>query len=657
MPHKILNTIEMAHLRQFNAFLHSYSPIKSKKEQLTSKLNEMGHILRDLQHEFDKYDEETTEYITVLKELQHKYDRTQMEMNEVQRFLSECQLTQDEVYVLSQGPVSMQKDMPFFEVLKKVHDIRERATRIVTKGVVPGGVQGGILSGDGGDVSAPSTQPPRAWIEVMEEMSMYQDSAYTRLSEWIQDKCRAFLGEEESDNEANLLLIESELNNAIKVLGERPVLLQCCISEIVNARKQSIVQKFISALTGRWRDGGMKAGALEMQAYDSVNYVGDVLAWIHQNIASERELIFSLLDVDAGVARGDSNNTPSDLSTQTPQNHSQLLLDAAYKMLDDISSKLCKQLEQRLEQQVFNPEANLDVQNYFRIAHLCELYSSTIGKLLGEQAALPKLLLRLKATAMEYFFESLDKDAQVLMREGAIQIPNNFAPPAALVESLQRLTDIMNTYSQTVVPESRREEDFSSVLNKVLNPLIDAIQKSATKVNGTPVGQCVFLINCYHAIQSELSHYKFTTRRVESIEADMNQKVEQLLNKQTNQMIESFGFRNKMLALARLQEQDSNDTPQQLSDLISREEMQDFLQAFYQKLFSMGPDGVLDASLLRKISNVKLRNYAISRLVKELSLSYEKIYNAIVSESSGYTNSKELAYHNPQQVNVLLQST
>ena len=57
---------------------------------------------------------------------------------------------------------------------------------------------------------------------------------------------------------------------------------------------------FINALT-RGGPGGTPR-PIELQAHDSLRYIGDMLAWIHQACASEKELLESLFH-DASNAR------------------------------------------------------------------------------------------------------------------------------------------------------------------------------------------------------------------------------------------------------------------------------------------------------------------------------------------------------------------
>lgn len=48
-----------------------------------------------------------------------------------------------------------------------------------------------------------------------------------------------------------------------------------------------------------WQGAGGSLRPIEMQAHDPVRYVGDMLAWTHQAIASEREFLHNLLGPEA----------------------------------------------------------------------------------------------------------------------------------------------------------------------------------------------------------------------------------------------------------------------------------------------------------------------------------------------------------------------
>ncbi len=59
-------------------------------------------------------------------------------------------------------------------------------------------------------------------------------------------------------------------------------------------RRNAILRAFIDALT-RGGPGGTPR-PIELHAHDPLRYIGDMLAWLHQTVASEREFLESLLN-------------------------------------------------------------------------------------------------------------------------------------------------------------------------------------------------------------------------------------------------------------------------------------------------------------------------------------------------------------------------
>lgn len=64
------------------------------------------------------------------------------------------------------------------------------------------------------------------------------------------------------------------------------------MDELAVARQEAVARAFINALT-RGGPGGTPR-PIELQAHDSLRYIGDMLAWIHQACASEKEMLETL---------------------------------------------------------------------------------------------------------------------------------------------------------------------------------------------------------------------------------------------------------------------------------------------------------------------------------------------------------------------------
>jgi hypothetical protein len=64
---------------------------------------------------------------------------------------------------------------------------------------------------------------------------------------------------------------------------------------LTSTRQSFLLQQFIEALTRGGPNGLPRP--IELHAHDPTRYVGDMLAWIHQATAGEREFLDALFDV------------------------------------------------------------------------------------------------------------------------------------------------------------------------------------------------------------------------------------------------------------------------------------------------------------------------------------------------------------------------
>lgn len=67
------------------------------------------------------------------------------------------------------------------------------------------------------------------------------------------------------------------------------------LSVLSQTRQSTLLNAFMDALT-RGGPGGLPR-PIEMHAHDPLRYVGDMLAWVHQTIAGEREFLEGLFGV------------------------------------------------------------------------------------------------------------------------------------------------------------------------------------------------------------------------------------------------------------------------------------------------------------------------------------------------------------------------
>lgn len=85
---------------------------------------------------------------------------------------------------------------------------------------------------------------------------------------------------------------------------------------LTSTRQSFLLQSFIEALTRGGPNGLPRP--IELHAHDPTRYVGDMLAWVHQATAGEREFLDSLFDVTSHRQRmvGDARDLEGEASEE-----------------------------------------------------------------------------------------------------------------------------------------------------------------------------------------------------------------------------------------------------------------------------------------------------------------------------------------------------
>ena len=111
--------------------------------------------------------------------------------------------------------------------------------------------------------------------------------------------------------------IDQMMQTAISYLRRLPIYFSQCQDLVVNSRRIQLVQKFVVALT-QGGPSGQVFRAMDLHVHDAVRYVGDMLAWMHQAIASEEEFleaVFGEPSLKYGNKRKDINKNGKGLNS------------------------------------------------------------------------------------------------------------------------------------------------------------------------------------------------------------------------------------------------------------------------------------------------------------------------------------------------------
>ncbi|KAK0556545.1 Golgi transport complex subunit 6 [Tilletia horrida] len=344
----------------------------------------------------------------------------------------------------------------------------------------------------------------RAGMHILRLTSEQLNTAHSRLARWCTFEFRQPFREG--------VEVSPIMREAVQRLAEggREDLLGPALSTLTQTRSTALTQAFNTALTQGGPPPSYLPRPIELSAHDPTRYVGDMLAWVHQALASERELLGSLVGVgdddeaDAAHELGavSSSMSPSSRSQQSQSaigrrigqrrrwsvnpaevidmmqgsddaaaassNTSEALAGSlalasartAQKgiirprerlrdLLDRDLEGCCRPLKVRVTQTLQSQEGSITA---FKLASLIGFYSSTMDQTIGKSASLSGALRDLTTAAYSAFFSNLERQANGLAK--FVDPPeSDLAPPPPLFGASSTLKELLALHL------SAKEED------------------------------------------------------------------------------------------------------------------------------------------------------------------------------------------------------
>ncbi|KAK6158558.1 hypothetical protein DH2020_005872 [Rehmannia glutinosa] len=647
-PHSRRNlrsTIEKRGLSINEEFLAASASAQQALDQVEEEVNALAECCDKIAKALSNCNATTGDIISTTERLKQELENTTQRQEIASFFLRDYQLSNDEINALREEELSEN----FFKALAHVHEIHANCKVLLR------------------------THHQRAGLELMDMMAVYQEGAYERLCRWVQAECRR-LGDFDNPEVSELL------KTAVRCLKARPVLFKYCAEEVANMRHNALFRRFISALT-RGGPGGLPR-PIEVHAHDPLRYVGDMLGWLHQALASERELVLALLDPDSVVNTGpiaqrffkisesDVGKTETDLTF----------------VLDRIFEGVCRPFKVRVEQ-VLQSQPNLIIS--YKLSNTLEFYSHTFSDLLGRETALCNTLCALKDAAQKTFFDIVKTRGEKLLRYPPL-VAVDLSPPPALREGVSVLLEIIENYDSMMVSMSGHKPAFEPVISALLDPIIQMCEQAAEAHKSKGVNQSsrrsrvssdpaqlrrssidalldnsssalssqirekpsrIFLINCLCAIRQPLLGHDVASEYVKKLGTMIESHVRGLVEKEVDAILRKCGLSNKMSHFY----DSSNDESVSRPPLAETEDMSpaalsECLKAFFGLI--LGSESSLPE--FEQMQVPSLRSEACVQLAKSLAEAYEVIYKGIMDPNNGYPDPRSLARHPPDQIRTIL---
>ncbi|KAH7553358.1 hypothetical protein JRO89_XS12G0001900 [Xanthoceras sorbifolium] len=643
------STIEKRSLSINLDFLHASNAAQQALDQVEEEVNELAECCDRIEKALNSCNATTGNIIETTERLKRDLELNTQRQEIVSCFLRDYQLSNEEIEALRDEELNEN----FFKALSHVQEIHANCKVLLR------------------------THHQRAGLELMDMMAVYQEGAYERLCRWVQAECRK-LGDTENPEVGELL------KTAVRCLKERPVLFKYCAEEVANMRHNALFRRFISALT-RGGPGGLPR-PIEVHAHDPLRYVGDMLGWLHQALASERELVLGLLDPDAAV---DTGPTASRFSKSLENGFGKTDSDLTF-VLDRIFEGVCRPFKVRVEQ-VLQSQPSLIIS--YKLSITLEFYSYTIQDLLGRDTALCNTLWALKDAAQKTFFDILKSRGEKFLRYPPL-VAVDLSPPPAVREGVSILLEIIDNYDSMMVPASGKKPVFDPVISALLDPIVQMCEQAAeahkskgaghssrrssrmssdsgqlnkssvdailsnsssnSSAQNTETPSKVFLINCLCAIQQPLLGHEVAAEYVKNLGSMIDNHMHVLVDKEVDTILRRCSLSQKMHHFHSSVNKEVSNTVARppLAEIqeTSPGSLSECLKAFFGLI--LGSEGSLPEFELMQVP--KLRSEACLQVAKALAEAYDLIYKAIMAPENGYPDPKSLARHPPDQIRTIL---
>nr|ATB19474.1 putative COG7 [Calocedrus decurrens] len=652
------STIEKRALAINDEFLAASESAQKALDAVEQEIAGLTECCEKIGKALDTCSASTGDIITTTERLKQELESTTQRQEIVSCFLRDYQLSPEEVNALREEELNEN----FFKALARVQEIHNNCKMLLR------------------------THHQRAGLELMDMMAVYQEGAYERLCRWVQTECRN-LGDNDTPEVTDLL------KTATRCLKERPVLFKYCAEEVANTRHNALFRRFISALT-RGGPGGMPR-PIEVHAHDPLRYVGDMLGWLHQALASERELILALFSPDATVNIGP---TARRFSRDVDGIYVKPETDMSF-ILDRIFEGVCRPFKVRVEQ-VLQSQPSLLLA--YKLSNILEFYTYTISDLLGEEAALSATLLYVKDAAQRTFFDILKSRGDKLLRYPSL-VAVDLSPPPAVGEGVSLLLELIDTYHSMLVPASGKKLDFEPVISALLDPIIQMCEQAAEaykskgltlssrrnssgfdsihKLSHRPSSSMeailsntvsapaslsveslrkIFLINCLSAIRQPLTGHEIAAKFVQGLGVAIEKHISILVDKEVVAILDRCSMTKKVSYIRDYSEKSLQ------SEIVSKEEdmskplaeieemslisISESLKIFFN--FVAGSEGSLPE--FEQLQVPQLRTEVGSRVARALAEAYELVYNAVLNPENGYQDPKAILRHSPDQIRTIL---
>lgn len=416
-----------------------------------------------------------------------------------------------------------------------------------------------------------------------------------------------------------------------------------CKECITASRRSVLVRRFITALTRGGPNGIPRP--IEMHAHDPVRYCGDMLAWVHQAIATENEFFRVLFDGDLAFTvhpegKRSSHQTEERreplAETATPTDSSVLMVGKAF---EGVARPLQVRIEQTLSSQ-------LGIVVAYKLVLLLAFYDHKFASLV-RQSAISAALEHCREASNRAFKQQF----QLLVESvasSAQDYSTNLSATHATMDASQRLVTLLEVFQTSLLPESEREGDLTPLFDGILPAVALMCERSVYGLD--PVDALVFKVNNLSCIQVPLARFPEASKWHRRIGNDITQWLKDVSELETKSVLDRSGVSLLLHNIRQFQSScESVAATGAQTKGLEGETVATTMNGFCSALLT------LVFPQLEQIAQPDLRERARMLTASQLAASYAFVYDFAYEPKHGYRAQGVVLMHSPQEVRTLLE--
>ena len=616
--------LELQNIQLAKRFLSEFDQVHKNIQEVENQANGMVEACQSLASRVSDADSNMKSFMEKASELENRRNMYNLQSEEIRTFLGRFQLSSKEVDILSKSNIDDPREAKhFFDALKRLKTAYSECKQMVEK------------------------QNYTAGFELLDILGQHQDTAYERLFDWVKNKCENLPESGSSED------VDSLLQISIRYLKSLPLYFAQCQDLVVTSRRTQLVQRFVIALT-QGGPSGQVFRAMDVHAHDALRYVGDMLAWMHQAVASEEEFLESVFG--DGHDEGKVRNLADDANTEHETEGNDDENAEAGFTIQDLLARCLQGLGRPLRVRIMQSlETRAGIEVLYALTDLLSFYEKTFSSIVKKENAVHSTIKGCLMECRRLFASSLNKQADALLATPA-SYPTDLTASHATKECCRQIHEILRVHGTALSNISYDNSDechIDTVLGSIIQPLLQSCRMGGQNSGVSSGDTAIFMLNNVSAVQNVLkdaakiseSGQLATSTWLEHLDVESKTWVDVLVREEVSRTLHRSDLDKLMESIDVLPvELVASNQPGLDQDRIGT-----VLRAFYSSLFSTV------APHFERLKDPEFREITRKETAEAVATCYEKLYTIVSNPKNQYNTS--IISHSPSEVRVLLGCT